>query len=446
MSLPLGFATSAQDRMHFINLGTCNAVVQCVFSLEDCLDERLLSKSVDLVLESEPILKCQWVEGLLSPRWEQAKSDHQERFGLIQAVNFKEELDDFMAAPLDPKTDSLTQTRIFRSQDPDGAKDTLCVKMSHVVSDVSGLRYFMYKLAETYGKLREDPVYQPPKTAPHRSGWQVFLRLPFKQKVRLFQKGKKDFVKKGQWRIPFSSPTSGGMAYVTRTFDQEKFSALSRYATENGTSMNQVMLTGYARALRRFTNAELNTSLPLINTFDLRHYLRRESTPGICNLSVPLVLDVIFQAEDSFEQTLAQLKSEMLKQKKSVPGVFQGLAMEMLFLAPFSYLQKLFNKFFAEASLSGVSIPVFSDGGNANVEIPGHNVLHVYGVGPVAFAPAFMVTASTYKNTLTFAAGFCEESISRQSIAHFFDLIEEELPFPSVVAAGIGSVPKNLIS
>ncbi|WP_333029735.1 MULTISPECIES: WS/DGAT domain-containing protein [unclassified Microcoleus] len=446
VSLSLGFPACAQDRMHLINLGTCSAVIQCVISLDDCLDERLFSESVNRVLASEPILQCQWVDSSLSPRWEQAKSDHQERFRLIQTVNLKQELDDFMSAPLDPRTDSLTQTRIFRSQDHEGAKDTLCVKISHAVSDSGGLRYFVVKLGETYAKLREDPNYHPPKTVTERSGWQVFLQLPFKQKIRLFQKGRKNFISKGQWRIPFDSQRTGGMAYVTRTLDQEQFSALSRYAKENGASLNQVMLTSYARALRRFISAELNTLLPLVNTLDLRHYLRRQGDPGVCNLSVPLLLEVVFQEGDSFEETLVQVKSKMLEQKKSVPGIFQALAMEILFLAPFYLVNKLFNKVFSEASVSGVSVPLFSDGGTANVEIPGHNLLHSYGVGPIAYPPTFMVTATTFKNTVTWAAGFCQEAISRQSIAHFFDLMVEEFPLSRNVADELGSVAKNLIS
>lgn len=446
VSLSLGFSACAQDRMHFINLATCSAVIQCVISLEDCLDERLFSESVNQVLASEPILECLWVDSSLFPRWEQAKSNHQDRFQLIHTLNLKQDLDDFMSAPLDPRTDSLTQTRIFRSQNPEGAKDTLCVKISHAVSDSGGLRYFVVKLGETYAKLREDPNYQPSKTVTERNGWQVFRQLPFKQKIRLFQKGRKNFISKGQWRIPFHSQRTGEMTYVTKTLDPEQFSALSQYAKENGASLNQVMLTSYVRALRRFTSADFNTLLPVVNTLDLRHYLRRQRTPGVCNLSVPLLLEVVFQEGDSFEETLVQVKSKMLEQKKSVPGVFQALAMELLFLAPFYLVNKLFNKLFSEASLSGVSIPLFSDGGSANVPIPGHNLLHSYGVGPVAYPLAFMVTATTFKNTVTWAAGFCQEGISRESIVHFFDLMVEEFPLPRAVADEMGSVPKNLIS
>lgn len=432
--------------MHFINLGTCNAVIHGVIAIDGCLDEVLLSKSLDLVLESEPILNCQWVENSLFPKWKQAKSDSEERFQLIQTVNLKEELDNFMSASLDPRTDSLIQIRLFRSQDPSGANDTLCLKISHVVSDSGGLRYFVLKLGETYGKLREDPAYRPATTVTERSSWQIFLQLPFKQKIRLFQKGKKDFVSKGQWRIPFESQSIGGMTYVTRTLDQEKLSVVFRYAREKGVSLNQVMVTAYARALHRFTSAELNTALPLMNTLDLRHYLKRQRTPGVGNFSVPLLLKIVFQQGDSFEQTLAQVKSEMLEQKKSIPGVFQALAIEMLFLAPFYLVSKLFNKLFEEASLSGVSVPLFSDGGSANVEIPGHTLLHAYALGPIAYAPSFMVTASTFNNTVTWATGFCEEAISRQSIEHFFDLMVEEFSWLSAATNGIGSDPKNLIS
>lgn len=439
MSLSSSFPAVAQDRMHFINLGTCNAVIQCVLSIKDCLNERVFAESIDRMLESEPILRCQWIDSSLFPRWKEVGSDHEQQFQLLHVINLDQEMGNFMSAPLDPRTDSLIQIRIFRSYPATGARDTLCVKLSHVVSDLGGLRYLVYKLAETYAKLREDPDYRPAQAVLERSGWQVFFRLPFKQKIRLFQKGKKDFVAKGQWLIPCDRQSNEGMAYATRTLDGEKFLSLSRYARENRASLNLVMLAGFARALRCLAGVASDTSLPLMNTLDLRHYLRKERTPGACNLSVPLLLEVVFQADDTFEQTLAQLKSTMLEQKKSIPGVFQALSLEVLFLAPFFAVKKLLDRVFAEAAASGVSVPLFSDGGTAKVEIPGHTLLHSYGVGPITYAPAFMVTASTFEDTVTFAVGFCEASISRESIAHFFDLMVENLPLHNSVADGIGS-------
>jgi NRPS condensation-like uncharacterized protein len=53
-------------------------------------------------------------------------------------------------------------------------------------------------------------------------------------------------------------------------------------------------------------------------------------------------------------------------------------------------------------------------------------VVYSYGVGPVAYAPAFMMTASTFRNTVTLAVGFCESSISRSDMGKMFDLMVEE--------------------
>lgn len=429
--------------MHFINLGICNAVVQGIFSFDESLDEKLLAESLDRLLESEPILKCRWVEQPGCPRWEPVTSEQPERFQVVLTTNVQQDLDDFMSAPLDPRTDSLIQIRVFRIYEPDGIKDTVCFKMSHVVSDVAGLRYFVLKLGETYAKLKENPDYQPPKPVARCGGWQVFFQLPSRLKTRLFQKGRKDFIKKGQWRIPFNSQGTGQMTYETRTFNSEKVAALSDYAKNKGASLNQVMLTAFARALHRFTRAETDTLLPLINTFDLRHYLRRDECPGICNLSVPLVPEVVFRANDSFEQTLAQLKTEMLEHKKSVPGVFQALSIELLFLAPFSLVNQLIKQSLAQVALNGASTPLFSDGGSANVGIPGHKVRHIYGVGPIAYPPTFMVTLSAFQDTVTLATGFCQEAIARQAIVEFFDLIEEELSFAYVVSTGINSASQQ---
>lgn len=418
----------AQDRMHFVNLTTCNAVIQCVLSLDDCLDENLFLESVSRVLDSEPILRCQWVERSGSPRWDPSGSDHQDFFRLVPAASLEPDLSDFMGATLDPRVDALVQVRVFRVSAAGATKDTLCVKISHVASDLGGLRYFVLRLAETYGKLREGSGYRPADGPITRGGWQVFQHLSLNQKLRLFRKGKKDFLKKGQWRIPFHGLGRGGVRYITRTADQDQFQALSQYAHRHRATMNQVMLAGFARALRLFTGAEPGVALPLINTLDLRHYLRGERAPGICNLSVPLLPTVAFHDGDTFESTLAQVKSEMLEQKRTVPGVFQMLSIEMLFLAPFSFVRKQFDKIFAEAERNGTSIPVFSDGGPADVKIPGHRVVHAYGTGPVAYAPAFMVTASVFRNSITWATGFCEESISCAAIEHFFDLMFRELP------------------
>lgn len=430
-----GFTAFAQDRIHFLNQSMCDAVVQAVVSFDQCLDEKLFTESLDRLLESESILKCQWVDRAGFPRWELSPCELAERFQLVLSEDIQQDLDSFMSVPLDPKTESLIQVRIFRVQEADGLRDTACFKLSHVVSDVSGLRYFLQKLGDTYAKLRENPDYQPVKADARCGGWEVFFRLSRKQKIRVLQKGHKDFIKKGQWRIPFDSQETGGMTYHTRLLPADKFLGLTQYAEEHHVSLNLVMLTSFARALRRFSNAETEASLPLINTFDLRHYLRRGQCPGICNLSVPLVPSVSFRDGDTFEQTLSHLAVAMLEQKKSVPGVLQALLMELMFFVPFPLISRMIRQSMAQISSSEVSTPLFSDGGSANIEFPGEKIRHVYGVGPIAYAPLFMMTASVFQNTLTLAIGFCQESISCQSIDHFFDLMEEEMSLRQTVPA-----------
>lgn len=420
------FPASAQDKIQYISLATCNGIIQCVFALDSCLNEELFFKSFDLVLDSEVILQCQWVNNSVSPYWSLPEEKHKDRFKLLQVVDVQQAVEEFISCSIDPTTDSLVQLRIFRHQDENALQDTFCLKMSHIVSDLSGLRFFLQSLAETYGALQTGQECAPSPATIRRDGWQVFSKLPPKKRWQLLQKSKKNFLKPGQWKIPFDNYNYEAPTYTTYQLGQEQIERLTEYAKERGATLNQVMLTGFLRALHRFTDAEPDSSLPIINTLDLRHYLRHGDTPKICNLSVPLVSNINFNRKDSFEDTLSGIKSDLMSQKRTMPGILPAVSMEVLFLAPFSWISWLFNQAFSQFAESGICTPLFSDGGNADISIPGHQVVYAYGLGPIAYAPAFMMTASTFRSTVTFAVGFCESSISRSNMNKIFDLMAEE--------------------
>lgn len=420
------FPASAQDKIQYISLATCNGVVQCVFTLDSCLNEDLFFKSFDLVLDSEVILQCQWVNNSVSPYWLRSEEKHKDRFKLLEVVDVQQAVEEFISSSIDPTTDSLVQLRIFRHQGENTLQDTFCLKMSHVVSDGSGLRYFLQSLAETYGVLQNDQEHTPSPVTVRRDGWQVLDKLPAKKRWQLLQKGKKNFLKPGQLKVPFSNCTHKKQIYITYKLDREQIENLIQYAKDRGATLNQVMLTGFARALRRFTNAGSDVLLPIINTLDVRHYLRHGDMPKICNLSVPLISNIHVNQEDSFADTLSFVKSDLISQKRAMPGVLPAIAMEILFLIPFAWVDWLLTQAFDQAAESGIGTPLFSDVGNTDIPIPGHQVVYSYGLGPVAYAPAFMMTASTFRNTVTLAVGFCESSISRSDMGKMFDLMVEE--------------------
>src|SRR6185295_19191272 len=88
-----------------------------------------------------------------------------------------------------------------------GETDVLCTKLDHRVADGGAAKEYLYLLADTYRRLREDRHYFPPVNVDgNRSPMQIANLFGLFDRIRMFRRklseDKRRFKSLGKWKYP----------------------------------------------------------------------------------------------------------------------------------------------------------------------------------------------------------------------------------------------------
>jgi NRPS condensation-like uncharacterized protein len=398
------------------------------FALE--IDAQRLARAMDLLLDLHPILTCRIDSYSRKLYWERIEQKTEKNFIQVRA---KKEYDKFKISSLDPYTGPVINLCLWKK--PQGI--SLILKVSHEISDAGGVKEIAMDLASIYTRLEKDPEYQPmPDFNGSRGLWQVLRYLPFYKYPEFILQFLHDlwssFVPINSHTLPLPIEPAAPMTFVIRHLSPERVSGLAEYGRSRNATLNDIMVTGFYRALAKQGSRDKIAQLRLQTTVDLRRYLPTGRAQAICNLSAMAYPYLGTYLGNTFDETLERVVSITRKLKAN----WIGMPMLLSVLTIFSMVpQKLLVKLLGSAMMQGISQgkanfpPTFTNMGPIrpeSLDFGGFTPMKAWLLPPLTCPPVFFTGLSGYSGSLTLSSGTPQSS--RPIVEKFFDEILTQLP------------------
>jgi len=429
LNQPTRYKTSSQDQVNFLTRSKANQQLHVIISFKNRIDEKRLCHALRLMMNREPVLGCRFVE-LPNRTWWEARTDLDslELCKVIEVMDDEKDyinsLMEFCIEPTDPCKDPLIRACIIRR----GKKDTICLKVDHVVADGAGSKEIAYLLADTYTNLESDVNYSPSFGKYSNRSQVAFLKQAGLKKLIQYRP-RTLRMPEPKFRLSFTSCDNRDQNFSIRNVSPEQFQALKMFAKSKGATINDLILTAFFRALMSQTTFPEESKLSLQLSVDLRQYLPKGHTQLICNLSSALFPSIVYQPEESFEQTLIQVKNSVSHWKSREPGLTGAMLIELALIGGYRKAKKMIGGM-ATSTGNQINPLLLSNFGvidENRLTFGSLQILQAFELGPVMFGHGLMLTASTYRNQMTLAFGYCESNLSRNEIENLIEQVNDEL-------------------
>ncbi|MCM3785705.1 condensation domain-containing protein [Neobacillus mesonae] len=424
-----------QDRMNYL-LGLCSAVQQIGITIkfQDQLSEDLVEQSIQLAAVQNPVLSGRFVE-VDTPYWEIRDDGILDEVLSVQYC-MQQEMDSliesYMAQPINWISGPLLEARIFRTQ-----HDTLCLKMSHLCGDGTGLKQLTKLIASLYTRLAQQEDYA--------SLQQLLLaeQPGVRDQAALFAAtGITDLStvirepsgSASLWSFPVDSIDNAVAAVVRAELEPEQMQELKTRIRAHNATINDALLAAYFRSLsKRAVYMEPQTKEKAVGmTVDLRKYLPNRATEFVCNMSGMEMPQIELDHNDSFESTLIKVKLVMDQLKADHLGLSSAAGMERMAELPLSAAVDQIGKQQEMAKQMRMALPMMTNFGTideAAVQFDTCEASEAYMTSPLMYAPFFSVGASSFRNTLTLSVGFHTPALAIDSVKNLLDDMINELTF-----------------
>jgi NRPS condensation-like uncharacterized protein len=412
--------------------GRSEMVIEMECSFDGHLEEDVLARAGEFLLEAEPILGCRLVVDPEAPYWQRVPTSQR------TVLTVAREFDEYERA----RRSGLDATRgvqVALCLWPRDRGDRLLVKMTHVVGDGVALQLVAARLSSLYSALSRDPDYRPSASRVRtRHISQIFSAVPKLAYARIIW----DFAwfiaprlrPRRTHAIPLPQESVGPWVPVIRRVPAARSSFLSRYGKERGATLNDMFLAAAYRALAFAYRWDGTSALRITITVDLRRWcLPPTHAATICNLSS---FDFPFLIRDlgrSFDETLANVSALMRRRKKSRPGLAPALVGHLY--ATSRVAKSAWNR----GRKSGTALSLSNEGplDASSLRFADETPVAAHILPPFIELPAVHICLSGYAGTLTLAA--VTPSNGQELVGRFLDAMLEELPReePGRSSAGI---------
>lgn len=420
------------DRLlHALLPHVSDSLIHAILAFDTPLDAGRLARAVALMFQQNPILGCRMAAGYWGMKW-QATGDAAERALSWETLDgersVESALEGYLVKPALPDQHPLVQVHRIR-----GRGETLCIKVQHVIADAGAAKQIAYRLAEIYSRLEENESYTPPVVDTPR-GFGPLLRdlgiRPIPGMLRRNWRNLRNLSSPSRnGRLPLDPGESG------RFFIQRRLNALplKAFGKRHDATLNDLALSAALRAFEGLAEFPPDTPRRIVNTVDLRRYLRDPEAINTCNLSAFCYLNLGVKPGGNFVDTLDKVRNEMRFQKGDYLGIGELPSWLLLAPQPFAWLRAIGRHAFDPAK-RGIP-PALTNMGRFDGErlkFADQMPCHAWTTAPVVFPPAVVIGLSGFRDTLTFSLGGSGGAGNRDQCEQLLGRIAGELEAAAV--------------
>ncbi len=404
-------------------------MIQLDMEFSQQLDSERLANAVNLTLDAEPVLGCKFVENWRKPYWERLSRD---KLNVFDVVHTEAELEVFKLSPIDEYDRPQVSVRLWNTP----AKSRLLIKVSHYASDAAGVKDVARIISSIYARLADDPNYRPNTNLNgSRSARQVLKSVPKGKYLSLFRQFMSDTraceIPKGTQTLLFKDGESVPLVYVNRTLLSDHVSVLVEYGHKYGSTLNDILLAAFFRALVAISNWDGQNQLRVTATLDLRNHIPEWYAESVANLSLGIIgwPSLGTDIGNDFPSTLERV-SRITKQRKQNYLGIETLLGSLLLLntPPHSWSAKILKQRFDKLTKQGNAPICLTNMGSIDPTVVTFDTkpLSARLLPPINYPPSFAVGVSGYDGTLTLSSGIA--SINKDITDQFLDAMVSELP------------------
>ncbi len=419
--LPATALDKLMYQVHPFHDGQC----RCVITADGRFDGPRMARAVELSLDATPVLGSRYVCGPWQARWERCSpSRSATAFSQVRPPDPEREIDRFLGEPMDTTQGPQVGVRLIRSD-----RDALCVKLSHLAADATGLLDYIRMLNGLYRALRTAPDHIPPVAIAGDRGQRQVLRGAGLR--ALIQGCFHMRYPRTQWGFPRTGPDDSGRAFPVRRIGPERIARLRAYCRAEQASFTDVLVAAFYRALCDVLDPEAGARLPVQLTIDLRRYLPSGRTGEICDLAGAYYPVIRHRPGARFEETLGDVRASVAKARAGHPWLGTALFLEIASLLPSGLQSRLAQRIIGRELASGKAHPFLS---NLGVIDPGTfdfgdvaaEELGLF--GPVTFPPNFLISIYSFRDQLSITSSYCRTAVDPSLVDAFFSRFLDELP------------------
>lgn len=375
------------DIMQYFYGSVHHPLIRCVLRFDGHIREDILKKAVNLSIQPVPQLSCCFCARGWRPFWQDCGFTAENMVSVTEEeIDDENQCENLLAAVIDITSQPPLKIHLVKGE----TSDILCIIVHHTLCDAAGFKEYLYLLCASYNfccGLGARPDFKP---YPRRAGL-LFSEMGFIEKLRLLTS--KYSVPGHEKQMAFSMQGGSKPAFVFRGIWADNFLRIKQSAKNRNTTVNDALLTAYIRVLRR--ELGLN-SITVPCPVDLRKYLPDSCKYGITNLTSNYICQIDFKEDETFEETLKKVSSQM-KQQKSDKRCLKGiLLLDIIFhMLPFPVLQRIFPKIFTIPVVSYSNLGIL-DGGRLRFGTAAAQDVHM--AAAVKKVPYFQLTVFTFED------------------------------------------------
>jgi len=298
--------------------------LHCVIKFDGKINIHALEKAAALLLDTVPILSTVYKNIEDEPYWE--KVDPVRWPGLLSVVENEDAFNEFTFSKTDESSGPQIRLCLLNSR-----KDALSIIMNHMICDAAGFKQCIYLISDLYNKLLDDPQYRPDAVFDgDRSFRSISQQYSFVKKLRIFLSNRNDNNQKTAVRFPLNTDVPVSPFILTHEIAPERYRLMRSLCEKYNTTVNDVVLTAYFRALSKMLKSEGKTlSLPMM--VDMRRYLDDRSYNTFTNISSTVFLTIAVPTGETFADTLVRVSGETGSRKSDNLGLNTFIKLDLIF-------------------------------------------------------------------------------------------------------------------
>lgn len=413
------YPAQAFDAMQYFYGDVQPPRIRCHIRFTGRVNVPALRGAMEACQSAHPLLGCVFHPG--RHRWEAAEPAAPAPLRELEQPDEASVLQ-CLLSPLDETREP--QWKLFLIHLPDG--DELCVIINHMVCDGAGFKEVLYELAENYSRIMAGGKLLPRPEAPDSRRFNRLLHaLGLRSRLRVLLSPGHPFKRLAPPLLPYRGGPGSPMLILKR-LPPEQFSAVRRYAHATGTSVNDVLLTAYLRALHTVTGRD-DVAVPC--PVDLRRFAAPGQAFGLCNLTGNYWCRLTLSVSEPFGVSLKRVSGQMRAQKNSVACLKEPMLFHALYgVIPFALLHKLFRR------MGGVPVTSYSNLGVLNDErlrFAGCEIADTYLATAVKRPPYYQLSLSTWRNVCTLSSCVDASEEDRKIVEKVINTVVKELNIQS---------------
>lgn len=402
------FPAPQEDRWRAAATGILDdELLHAMVLMDGRVEATRLNHAVRLVMDSIPILGCRFRPSFAV--WERRSDLDNISMWMVQVETKRLSMDTrpgvyrYIASPRSPVENPVFEARLYRS-----STDMLVVKVHHAITDSTGLRTILYAIAETYTNLEKDPAYQPPIQVFERDIMPFLARLPSQPLKHACMPEVSS-----NWTLPSSSPLHMSKPTICiHKVPASIWQAVKGFMQEHLIALDEMFLAAYYLALDETLTPNLPDDLPIILHRDVRGLFSKELNRHVANMSADFLIKIRMERDNSVTDLLPRIRESLRKTSiVHMSNRYATLENDTPDFNAMSQTIKQQRKSELERLAAIPTLAILGDLDSLYLKFGGTRVQDAYLLNPLSYAPRFEVSLSSFENTLTISARYCEDAV-----------------------------------